>query len=132
MLREKIILFFENLENSSTLILIPSRMRNLHSHTFFVLCMYRGHPNIWGHTNIQVGIQTFGSIQTYRWASKDMVCIQTYGSVQTYGGHPNIQGAFLHAFLSRKTGFTTSYINDHILYSTTETFHVKHGAVLSK
>ena len=44
---------------------------SLTKHAFFVLCMYRGHPNI---------------IKTCRKISKHM------GDVQTYRGHPNIWG----------------------------------------
>ena len=61
--------------------------------------MYRGHPNIIktyrGHPNISGGVQTCGAIQTY-------------AGHPNIRGCPNIQGAFLHAFLSHKVGFATS------------------------
>ena len=61
---------------------------SLIKHVFFVLCMYKRHPNIWG-------IQTYGGIQTYAEHSNIWGC-------------PNIQGEFLHAFLSHEVGFATS------------------------
>ena len=48
--------------------------------------------------------------------SKHIGGIQTYGDIQAYMGHPNIgecpniQGAFLHAFLSHEAGFATSTV----------------------
>ena len=77
------------------------------------------YPNIWGHPNIQEGVQTWvaskhtGGYQTYRehpnllGVSKHMGLpniwgiqtyqegVQTYGGVQTWG-HPNTQGASKH------------------------------------
>ena len=55
--------------------------------------IFRGHPNI-GYPNIQEGIQTYGSIQTYRKVSK-------------HGGHPNIQGLSKHMGASKHTGDTS-------------------------
>ena len=50
-------------------------------------CVCTGHPNI---------------IKTYKGSSKHML------GVSKQMGCPNIQGAFLHAFLSREAGFATS------------------------
>ena len=51
-------------------------------------CVCMGHPNI---------------IKTCRGSSKHML------GVSKHMGCPNIQGAFLHAFLSCKVGFATSF-----------------------
>ena len=78
-------------------------------YAFFVLCIYRGHPNIIqtyrGCPNILRAYKHVGGVQTYRRVSKHMGVsthigtskhtgsIQTdRGCVQTYGVHPNIQG----------------------------------------
>ena len=81
----------------------------------FVLCMYRGHPHVWGHIDIPLvltkhasfvlcictgGIHTsskhmeaskhMGGVQAYREAYG---AIQTYGDIPTLRGHSKIQGA---------------------------------------
>ena len=81
---------------------------SLKRYAFFVLCMYRGYPNIWGHPTLcgvskhtggiqtHRGIQTYGGVQTYREAHGRQPniqgAIQTYGEIPTYRGHPNIWG----------------------------------------
>ena len=63
---------------------------SLTKHAFFVLCMYRGHPNIQGASK-PMGVQTYreayGGIQTHPNIQEG---IQTYGGIQLYGayGHP--------------------------------------------
>ena len=84
---------------------------SLTKHAFFLLCMYgasKYHQNIQGASKHMGVSKHTGGIQTY------VGGVQTYGDIQTYAGHPNIsefpniQGAFLHAFLSHKVGFATS------------------------
>ena len=73
---------------------------SLIKHAFFVLCMYRGHPNI---------IQNMGAVQIYR-AVQHTGGIQTYGAVQIYReafkcvGCPNIQGAIQTSNASKHMG----------------------------
>ena len=115
---------------------------------------YRGFPNIQGTSKHKRGIQNVVGVQTYGGIKTYSKCIQTYGASKcmgTYGhplvsqsmlslccvcmGHPNIiktyrgsskhmlgvskqmgcpniQGAFLHAFLPHKVGFATSIVED--------------------
>ena len=59
---------------------------SLTKHAFFVLCMYRGHPNI---IKTYGGIQIYRDVQTYREAYGDpniQWTIQTYGDIQKYRG----------------------------------------------
>ena len=56
-------------------------------HAFFVLCMYRGHPNI---IHTYRGCPNIWGVQTYR------------GHPNT--GHPNIQGVFKHTGVSKHMG----------------------------
>ena len=56
---------------------------SLTKHAVFVLCMYRGHPNIWGHTNIWV-------------VSKPMGACKHTGGVQMYGTYRHPLGLTKH------------------------------------
>ena len=60
---------------------------SLKKHAFFVLCMYRGHPNIWGVQMYRGHKETpmYVSNPNIWGASKHRGGIQTYGGVQTYG-----------------------------------------------
>ena len=65
---------------------------SLTKHALFVLCMYRGHPNI---------------IKTYR-EHPNMWGVQTYGGIQTYRGH-----SFMPSYPARRV---LSLVTDLILY----------------
>ena len=83
---------------------------SLIKHTFFVLSMYRRHPNI---------------IKTYRGHPKYVERCQTYGASK-HMGCPNIQGAFLHAFLFHKAGLSLVDISKYY-----QLFHLYLGVMKS-
>ena len=63
----------------------------------------RGHPNIWGHPNIQ-GVSKHGRCPNV-WGQPNI-----QGDAQTYRGHPNIWGHPKIQGPSHKAGFATSII----------------------
>ena len=75
---------------------------SLTKHAFFVLCMYRGHPNIWG-------IQTYGAskdmgMSKHTGGYPNMKGIQTYGGIQ-HMGSSKCMGAYGHPISLTKHAF---------------------------